>query len=174
MPFLRSQNREKKSEPVMREAPVKSLAPITFRITADVKPKPIVAEIKVGFMNSDKVTEIIYMYPPPSGTGIKYHNVNTGFHRTSGGKEVSLPIPSCQGDDIMMIFLIKNNFLSQAGSTSTTCSSAGAPGHHHQCRRGRECGRIFFIITASLSRCRCRRGFRLEHSHDPLHSARES
>ena len=51
MPFLRSQNREKKSEPVMKEAPVKSLAPITFRITADVKPKPIVAEIKVGFMN---------------------------------------------------------------------------------------------------------------------------
>merc|ERR1719494_387185 len=36
-----------KSEPVMKEAPVKSLAPITFRITADVKPKPIVAEIKV-------------------------------------------------------------------------------------------------------------------------------
>ena len=48
MPFLRSQNRGKNSEPVMKEAPVKSLAPITFRITADVKPKPIVAEIKVG------------------------------------------------------------------------------------------------------------------------------
>ena len=44
----------------MREAPVKSLAPITFRITADVKPKPIVAEIKVGFMNNDSVMEIIY------------------------------------------------------------------------------------------------------------------
>ena len=42
----------------MKEAPVKSLAPITFRITADVKPKPIVAEIKVGFINDDKVTEI--------------------------------------------------------------------------------------------------------------------
>ena len=42
----------------MKEAPVKSLAPITFRITADVKPKPIVAEIKVGFMNNDKVMEI--------------------------------------------------------------------------------------------------------------------
>ena len=54
MPFLRSQNREKKSEAVMKEAPVKSLAPITFRITADVKPKPIVAEIKVGFMNNNK------------------------------------------------------------------------------------------------------------------------
>ena len=172
MPFLRSQNREKKSEPVMKEAPVRSLAPITFRITADVKPKPIVAEIKVGFMNNDKVTEIIYV--PPSGTGIKYHNVNIGLHRTSGGEEVSLPIPSCQGDDTTMIFLNKNNFLSQAGSTSTTCSSAGAPGHHHQRRRGRECGRIFFIITSSLPRCRCRRGFRLEHSHDPLHSARES
>ena len=66
MPFLRSQNREKKSEPVMREAPVKSLAPITFRITADVKPKPIVAEIKVGFMNYDKVTEIIYVPPLPT------------------------------------------------------------------------------------------------------------
>ena len=43
----------------MREAPVKSLAPITFRITADVKPKPIVAEIKVGFINDDKVTEFM-------------------------------------------------------------------------------------------------------------------
>ena len=48
----------------MKEAPVKSLAPITFRITADVKPKPIVAEIKVGFMNNDKVTEIVYVPPP--------------------------------------------------------------------------------------------------------------
>ena len=174
MPFLRSQNREKKSEPVMKEAPVKSLAPITFRITADVRPKPIVAEIKVGFMNNDKVMGIIYVPHPPSGTSIKYHNVNIGFHRTSGGKEVSLPIPSCHGDYTTMIFLNKNNFLSQAGSTSTTCSSAGAPGHHHQRRRGRECGRIFFIITSSLPRCRSRRGFRLEHSHDPLHSARES
>ena len=54
MPFLRSQNREKKSQAVMKEAPVKSLAPITFRITADVKPKPIAAEIKVGFMNNNK------------------------------------------------------------------------------------------------------------------------
>ena len=49
----------------MKEAPVKSLAPITFRITADVKPKPIVAEIKVGFMNNDKVTDIMYAPPPP-------------------------------------------------------------------------------------------------------------
>ena len=65
MPFLRSQNREKKSEPVMREAPVKSLAPITFRITADVKPKPIVAEIKVGVMNKSKATKIMYVSPPP-------------------------------------------------------------------------------------------------------------
>ena len=47
----------------MREAPVKSLAPITFRITADVKPKPIVAEIKVGFMYNEKVTEINYVPP---------------------------------------------------------------------------------------------------------------
>ena len=39
--------------------------------------------------------EIIYL---PSGTGIKYHNVNIGLHRTSGGEEVSLPIPSCQGE----------------------------------------------------------------------------
>ena len=175
MPFLRSQNREKKSEPVMKEAPVRSLAPITFRITADVKPKPIVAEIKVGFMNNDSHgNHISTPTPYLSGTGIKYHNVNIGLHRTSGGEEVSLPIPSCQGDDTTMIFLNKNNFLSQAGSTSTTCSSAGAPGHHHQRRRGRECGRIFFIITSSLPRCRSRRGFRLEHSHDPLHSARES
>ena len=45
----------------MREAPVKSLAPITFRITADVKPKPIVAEIKVGFMITT-VTEIICVH----------------------------------------------------------------------------------------------------------------
>ena len=52
MPFLRSQNREKKSEPVMKEAPVNSLAPVTFRVTADVTPKPVVAEIKVGFMNN--------------------------------------------------------------------------------------------------------------------------
>ena len=107
----------------MREAPVKSLAPITFRITADVRPQPIVAEIKVGFMNNEKVTEIIYVPPPPSGTGIKYHNVNIGLHRTSGGEEVSLPIPSCQGDDTTMIFLNKNNSFSQAGSTSTTRSS---------------------------------------------------
>ena len=49
----------------MKEAPVKSLAPITFRITADVKPKPIVAEIKVGFMNNDKVTDIMYVPPLP-------------------------------------------------------------------------------------------------------------
>ena len=48
----------------MKEAPVKSLAPITFRITADVKPKPIVAEIKVGFVNNG-VTEIMYVPPPP-------------------------------------------------------------------------------------------------------------
>ena len=32
----------------MRGDPAKSLAPITVRITADVKPKPIVAEIQVG------------------------------------------------------------------------------------------------------------------------------
>ena len=112
----------------MKEAPVKSLAPITFRITADVKPKPIVAEIKVGSMNKDKVMKIIYV--PSSGTGIGYHNVNIGLHRTSGGEEVALSIPTCQGDDTTMIFLDNNNFLSQAGSTSTTCSSA--PGHHHQ------------------------------------------
>ena len=49
----------------MKEAPVKSLAPITLRITADVKPKPIMAEIKVGFMNNDKVTDIMYAPPPP-------------------------------------------------------------------------------------------------------------
>ena len=49
----------------MKEAPVKSLAPITFRITADVKPKPIVAEIKVGSMNNDYVMEIIYVPHPP-------------------------------------------------------------------------------------------------------------
>ena len=96
----------------MKEAPVKSLAPITFRITADVKPKPIVAEIKVGFMNNDKVTDIMYAPPPPSGTGIKYHNVNIGLHRTSGGEEVALSIPTCQGDDTTMIFLDNNNFLS--------------------------------------------------------------
>ena len=47
----------------MREAPVKSLAPITFRITADVKPKPIVAEIKVGFMITAKSRKS-YMYLP--------------------------------------------------------------------------------------------------------------
>ena len=45
----------------MKEAPVRSLAPITFRITADVKPKPIVAEIKVGFMNNDEVTNHIWV-----------------------------------------------------------------------------------------------------------------
>ena len=52
----------------MKEAPVKSLAPITFRITADVKPKPIVAEIKVGFVNNDKVTEITPQVPASSIT----------------------------------------------------------------------------------------------------------
>ena len=49
----------------MKEAPVKSLAPITLRITADVRSKPLVAEIKVGFMNNDKVTDIMYVPPPP-------------------------------------------------------------------------------------------------------------
>ena len=51
MPFLRSQTREKKPRTpphVMKGAASKSLAPITVRITADVKPKPIVAEIQVG------------------------------------------------------------------------------------------------------------------------------
>ena len=52
----------------MKEAPVKSLAPITFRITADVKPKPVVAEITVGFMNIDKVTEIGPQVPASSIT----------------------------------------------------------------------------------------------------------
>ena len=33
----------------MKGAASKSLAPITVRITADVKPKPIVAEIQVGY-----------------------------------------------------------------------------------------------------------------------------
>ena len=51
MPFLRSQTREKKPRTpphVMKGDPAKSLAPITVRITADVKPKPIVAEIQVS------------------------------------------------------------------------------------------------------------------------------
>ena len=52
----------------MKEAPVKSLAPITFRITADVKPNPIVAEMKVCFMNNDKVTEITPQVPASSIT----------------------------------------------------------------------------------------------------------
>ena len=33
---------------VMRGYPSKPAAPITVRITADVKPKPVVAEIQVG------------------------------------------------------------------------------------------------------------------------------
>ena len=78
----------------MKEAPVRSLAPITFRITADVRPKPIVAEIKVGFMNNDKVMEIIYVPHPSLGTGIKYNNVNIGLHRTSGGEEAEAPTGS--------------------------------------------------------------------------------
>ena len=114
MPFLRSQTREKKprSPPqVLKGDPAKSMAPITVRITADVKPKPIVAEIQVSQAIHFEVERLNIAFRIRNCTGAcsKYGNVFS--------PSVPFPLPSSQG----LVFIeVARNLQDQCNSL--TCS----------------------------------------------------